>query len=82
MEKRDIIQSITNEMTLSLTKIQIDKLKDVLYAKFENIELTEITDELKKLNEKETNIVVKYIDYYRWFDKKYNKHKLETGENI
>ena len=50
MEKRDIIQSITNEMTLSLTKIQIDKLKDVLYAKFENIELTEITDELKKLN--------------------------------
>ena len=34
------------------------------------------------LNGKETNIVVKYIDYYRWFDKKYNKHILETGENI
>lgn len=34
------------------------------------------------LNGKETNIVVRYIDYYRWFDKKYNKHKLETGENI
>ena len=62
MEKRDIIQSITNEMTLSLTKIQIDKLKDVLYAKFENIELTEITDELKKLNEKETN--EKYIEMF------------------
>lgn len=62
MEKRDIIQSITNEMTLSLTKIQIDKLKDVLYAKFENIELTEITDELKKLNEKGTN--EKYIEMF------------------
>ena len=34
------------------------------------------------LNGKETNIVVRYIEYYRWFDKKYNKHKLETGENI
>ena len=34
------------------------------------------------LNGEETNIVIRYIDYCRWFDKKYNKHKSETGENI
>lgn len=34
------------------------------------------------LNGKDTNIVIRYIDYYRWFDKKYNKHKSETDENI
>ena len=34
------------------------------------------------LNGKETNIVIRYIDYYRWFDEKYNKHKSKTDENI
>ena len=34
------------------------------------------------LNGEETNIVIRYIDYCRWFDKKYNKHKSETDENV
>ena len=34
------------------------------------------------LNRKDTNIVIRYIDYYRWFDEKYNTHKSETDENI
>ena len=34
------------------------------------------------LNGKDTNIVIRYIDYYRWFDEKYNKHKSETDENV
>lgn len=62
MEKSDVILNITKEMSISLTSFQLEKLKEVLIINFENIEITVITDEIKKREEKETN--EKYIDKF------------------
>lgn len=62
MIKNDVIMNITKDMSISLTSFQLERLKEVLKINFENIEITVVTDEIKKQEEKETN--EKYINLF------------------
>ena len=55
MEKEEMILTITNEMSNNLTNYQIELLKNVLIIQFQNIEITVLTDEIKKKEEQNTN---------------------------
>ena len=55
MVKTDIIISITKEMTLLLTKNQLEKLKETLEKNLEKVEMKILTDEKEKQQIKETN---------------------------
>lgn len=55
MEKEEMILTITNEMSNNLTKYQLELLKNVLIIQFQNIEITVLTDEIKKKEEQNTN---------------------------
>ena len=55
MEKEEMILTITNEMSNNLTNYQLELLKNVLIIKFQNIEITVLTDEIKKKEEQNTN---------------------------
>ena len=59
MEKEQVILTITNEMSNNLTNYQLELLKNVLIIQFKNIEITVLTDEIKKKEEQNTN--EKYI---------------------
>ena len=48
MEKEQVILTITNEMSNNLTNYQLELLKNVLIIQFKNIEITVLTDEIKK----------------------------------
>ena len=48
MEKEEMILTITNEMSNNLTNYQLELLKNVLIIQFKNIEITILTDEIKK----------------------------------
>lgn len=62
MEKDNIILSITKEMSKKLTNAQLDILKNVLMIQLSKYEITILTDELIKKNEKETNDkIIKYF---------------------
>ena len=62
MEKEEMILTITNEMSNNLTKYQLELLKNVLIIQFKNIEITILTDEIKKKEEQNTN--EKYINSF------------------
>ncbi|MBR3672768.1 MAG: tyrosine-type recombinase/integrase [Clostridia bacterium] len=62
MEKEQIILTITNEMSNNLTNYQLELLKNVLIVQFKSIEITILTDELKKKEEQDTN--EKYINSF------------------
>lgn len=62
MEKEQIILAITNEMSNNLTNYQLELLKNILIIQFKDIEITVLTDEIRKKEEKETN--EKYIDLF------------------
>ena len=62
MEKEQIILTITNEMSNNLTNYQLELLKNVLIIQFKNIEITVLTDEIKKKEEQNTN--EKYINSF------------------
>ena len=55
MEKEEMILTITNEMSNNLTKYQLELLKNVLIIQFQNIEITVLTDGIKKKEEQNTN---------------------------
>ena len=55
MEKEEMILTITNEMSNNLTNYQLELLKNVLIIQFQNIEITILTDEIKKKEEQDTN---------------------------
>lgn len=55
MEKEQIILAITNEMSNQLTNHQLELLKSILVIQFENIQITILNDEMKKVEEKEAN---------------------------
>ena len=55
MEKEEMILTITNEMSNNLTNYQLELLKSVLIIQFQNIEITVLTDEIKKKEEQNTN---------------------------
>lgn len=55
MEKEEMILTITNEMSNNLTNYQLELLKNVLKIQFQNIEITVLTDEIKKKEEQNTN---------------------------
>ena len=55
MEKEEMILTITNEMANNLTNYQLELLKNVLIIQFKNIEITILTDEIKKKEEQNTN---------------------------
>lgn len=55
MIKNEVIKSITNEMSICLNSFQLEKLKEILKFKFDNIEIRELTDEIKRQEEKKTN---------------------------
>ena len=55
MEKEQIILAITNEMSNNLTNYQLELLKNILIIQFRDIRITILTDEMKKIEEKETN---------------------------
>lgn len=55
MEKEQIILAITNEMSNNLTNYQLELLKNILIIQFRDIQITILTDEMKKIEEKETN---------------------------
>ena len=55
MEKEEMILTITNEMSNNLTNYQLELLKNVLIIQFQNIEITILTDEIKKKEEQNTN---------------------------
>lgn len=55
MIKNDVIMNITQEMALILTNNQLEALKNALISNFECVEITAISDELKKIEEKATN---------------------------
>ena len=55
MEKEEMILTITNEMANSLTNYQLELLKNILIIHFKNIEITVLTDDLKKKEERNTN---------------------------
>lgn len=55
MEKEEMILTITNEMSNNLTNYQLELLKNVLIVQFQNIEITVLTDEIKKKEEQNTN---------------------------
>ena len=50
-----MILTITNEMSNNLTNYQLELLKNVLIIQFQNIEITVLTDEIKKKEEQNTN---------------------------
>lgn len=62
MEKEQIILAITNEMSSNLTNYQLELLKNILIIQFKDLEITVMTDEMKKIEEKETN--EKYINLF------------------
>ena len=62
MEKEQIILAITNEMSNNLTNYQLELLKNILIIQFKDVEITVLTDEIRKKEEKETN--EKYIDLF------------------
>ena len=62
MEKEQIILEITNEMSNNLTNYQLELLKNILIIHFKDIEITVLTDEIKKKEEQETN--EKYINLF------------------
>ena len=62
MEKEQVILTITNEMSNNLTNYQLELLKNVLIIQFKNIEITVLTDEIKKKEEQNTN--EKYINSF------------------
>ena len=62
MEKEQIILAITNEMSNNLTNYQLELLKNILIIQFKDIEITVLTDEIRKKEEKETN--EKYINLF------------------
>lgn len=62
MEKEEMILTITNEMSNNLTNYQLELLKNVLIIQFKNIEITILTDEIKKKEEQNTN--EKYINSF------------------
>ena len=62
MEKEEMILTITNEMSNNLTNYQLELLKNVLIIQFKNIEITVLTDEIKKKEEQNTN--EKYINSF------------------
>ena len=62
MEKEEMILTITNEMSNNLTNYQLELLKNVLIIQFQNIEITVLTDEIKKKEEQNTN--EKYINSF------------------
>lgn len=62
MEKEEMILTITNEMSNNLTNYQLKLLKNVLIIQFKNIEITVLTDEIKKKEEQNTN--EKYINSF------------------
>ena len=62
MEKEEMILTITNEMSNNLTNYQLELLKNVLKIQFQNIEITVLTDEIKKKEEQNTN--EKYINSF------------------
>ena len=55
MKKEEMILTITNEMSNNLTNYQLELLKNVLIIQFQNIEITILTDEIKKKEEQDTN---------------------------
>ena len=55
MEKEQIILAITNEMSNNLTNYQLELLKNILIIQFKDIQITILTDEMKKIEDKETN---------------------------
>lgn len=55
MEKEEMILTITNEMSNNLTNYQLELLKNVLIIQFQNVEITVLTDEIKKKEEQNTN---------------------------
>ena len=55
MEKEEMILTITNEMSNNLTNYQLELLKNILIIQFQNIEITVLTDEIKKKEEQNTN---------------------------
>ena len=55
MKKEEMILTITNEMSNNLTNYQLELLKNVLIIQFQNIEITVLTDEIKKKEEQNTN---------------------------
>lgn len=57
-----MILTITNEMSNNLTNYQLELLKNVLIIQFKNIEITILTDEIKKKEEQNTN--EKYINSF------------------
>ena len=62
MEKEQIILAITNEMANSLTNYQLELLKNTLIVQFKSIKITIVTDEMKQLEDKQTN--EKYINLF------------------
>ena len=52
MEKEQIILAITNEMSNNLTNYQLELLKNILIIQFRDIQITILTDEMKKIEEK------------------------------
>ncbi len=60
--KNDVISSITKDMENSLTNFQLDKLKETLIIKFENVDFIIKTKEYEKQQEKEKN--KNYIDMF------------------
>ena len=62
MEKEQIILAITNEMSNNLTNYQLELLKNILIIQFRDIKITILTDEMRKMEEKETN--ERYINLF------------------
>ena len=54
MEKEQIILAITNEMSNNLTNYQLELLKNILIIQFRDIQITILTDEMKKKQMKNT----------------------------
>ena len=62
MEKEEMILTITNEMSNNLTNYQLELLKNVLILQFQNVEITILTDEIKK--KEEQNINEKFVNSF------------------
>ena len=89
MEKEEMILTITNEMSNNLTNYQLELLKNVLIIQFKNIEITILTDEIKKKEEQNTN--EKYINSFLSAKEvegcsirtiKYYREKIKVKEKI
>ena len=79
MEKEQVILTITNEMSNNLTNYQLELLKNVLIIQFKNIEITVLTDEIKKKEEQSEQILSEWL-FFLYFNHQKNQFYFPVSQ--